>query len=186
MSKKATAFIALLAFTAWLYPIKAVSSFDEPKNQIASQEAQTSNFPINKEAKNVQPQEHPQSVQKEKPRQPKVAQAGSSGTPDRRYSTSQEEVIQLIKNYSAQYEINADLPLAIARCESGFNANAKNRNSSASGVFQWLSSSWRNQPASQNGAVSVFNADANVSAAVWLIAHGKTSGWNASKSCWAS
>ena len=99
---------------------------------------------------------------------------------------SKEEVQQLIRDYSAQYGISANLPLRIAQCESGFNQFSKNKSSTASGVFQWLSSSWANQPASQNNTVSVFDADKNVSAAVWLIAHGKTSPWNASRACWSN
>jgi len=83
-----------------------------------------------------------------------------------------------------QYGINPAVPLGIARCESGFNQFSKNKSSTASGVYQWLTKSWKNQPASLNGTVSPFDADANVRAAVWLIAHGKTSPWNASKKCW--
>ncbi len=98
---------------------------------------------------------------------------------------SREEVQQLIRDYSAEDGISADLPLRIAQCESGFNQFAQNKSSSASGVYQWLNSSWTSQPASQANTVSVFDADKNVSAAVWLIAHGQTSPWKASRSCWS-
>jgi len=98
---------------------------------------------------------------------------------------SKEEVQAFIVQYSQEYGIPADLPLRIAYCESGFNQMAANKGSSARGVYQWLASSWKNQPASQGGVVSVFDARANVSAAVWLIAHNQTSPWNASRSCWS-
>lgn len=99
-------------------------------------------------------------------------------------SYTKDEVIQLIKDYSARYNISPNLPLAIAKCESGYRADAKNRSSTASGVFQWLASSWANQPPGKAG-ISVFDAEANIQAAVWLIAHGKSSPWNASKHCWS-
>jgi soluble lytic murein transglycosylase-like protein len=107
---------------------------------------------------------------------------GSTNPPSGR-SYSKEEIIQLIKDYSEEYNVSPQLPLAIAKCESGYNQYSKNKSSTASGVYQWLSSSWSNQPAARGG-VSVFDADANVKAAVWLIAHGKTSPWAASKKCW--
>ena len=47
---------------------------------------------------------------------------------------SPQEVQQLVRAYSVQYGISPDLPLAIARCESGFNQFAKNKSSTASGV----------------------------------------------------
>jgi hypothetical protein len=97
---------------------------------------------------------------------------------------SKDEVQQLIKEYSAQYGISADLPLSIANCESGYNQLSKNRNSSASGVFQYISNTWRNTEASRLG-VSPFDADANVHMAVSSIAANGTAPWLASKSCWS-
>lgn len=98
---------------------------------------------------------------------------------------SKEEVQALIVQYSNEYGSSPEIALRISYCESGWNQFSANKSSSARGVFQWLSSSWKNQPASFNGTVSVFDADANVKAAVWLIAHGQTSPWNASRSCWS-
>jgi soluble lytic murein transglycosylase-like protein len=98
---------------------------------------------------------------------------------------SKEEVIQLIKDYSARYGINPDLPLRIAKCESGYNHLAKNKTSSASGTFQYLSSTWAGTDEGRAG-LSVFDADANVRAAIKYIAsRGHAQPWNASKSCWS-
>jgi hypothetical protein len=98
---------------------------------------------------------------------------------------TKEEVIQLIKDYSAQYGISADLPLRIAKCESGYRWDAKNKNSSASGVFEYLSSTWAGTDEGKAG-LSVFNADANVRAAIKYIAsRGHAQPWLASKSCWS-
>lgn len=97
---------------------------------------------------------------------------------------SSDEVIQLIKNYSALYGISADLPLAIAKCESGYNQFAKNRTSTASGVFQYLASTWSATDQGKAG-LSVFDADANVKAAVSYIAsRGHARPWLASQHCW--
>ncbi|MFP5261001.1 MAG: transglycosylase SLT domain-containing protein [Blastocatellia bacterium] len=109
---------------------------------------------------------------------PRPSLSGYSG---RNYS--KEEVIQLIKDYSAQYGISADLPLSVAKCESGYNQFSKNRNSTASGVFQYIRSTWSHTEAGVLG-LSPFDADANVRMAIKSIASGGIGNWNASKSCW--
>jgi hypothetical protein len=97
---------------------------------------------------------------------------------------SKEEVIQLIKDYSALYSINETLALSIARCESGFNQFAKNKTSTASGVYQYLSSTWKATDQAKIG-LSVFDAEANIKAAVSYIAsRDHAQPWNASKHCW--
>lgn len=59
--------------------------------------------------------------------------------------------------------------LRIARCESGFNPNAKNRRSSAFGVFQFLDSTWRSV-----GIVKTSNPELQIEAAFRLW---KQRGW---------
>jgi hypothetical protein len=176
-----------LCLICWAFPIKTLASTaDQPKPKILVVAVHHDNYTsidiIIKD--NAIVHRAPTELSLLEPPIHKPAPAQS----ERDYSGkayTKEEVQQLIRDYSARYGISADLPLRIARCESGFNQFSKNRNSTASGVFQWLASSWRNQPASVNGTVSVFDADANVSAAVWLIAHAKISPWNASRSCWS-
>lgn len=97
---------------------------------------------------------------------------------------SKEEVQNLIIQYSQQYGISADLPLRVANCESGFNEISANKTSSARGVFQYLSSTWKNTEAGRAG-LSVMDADANVHMAIKSIASGGISNWSASKSCWS-
>lgn len=55
----------------------------------------------------------------------------------------------------------------IARCESGLNPQAKNKRSSASGVFQIVSRTWR---AHADADMNVFNAHDNIEVAyrIWL------------------
>ena len=61
-----------------------------------------------------------------------------------------------------------DRAVAIAKCESGLNPNAKNRTSSASGVMQLLAIHWR-------GRFDPFNARANIAYAYRLW---QSSGWS--------
>jgi hypothetical protein len=96
---------------------------------------------------------------------------------------SKEEVQQLIRDYSAAYGINPDVPLCIARLESGYNQFSKNRSSTASGVFQYLSSTWRGTDEGRAG-LSVFDADANVRAAIkYMASRRSTQPWEVRHSC---
>lgn len=97
---------------------------------------------------------------------------------------SKDEVKALINYYSAQYGIDPTVPLLVANCESGYRWDAKNSTSTASGVFQYLKSTWANTSAGKQG-ISVFDADANVHMAIAAIANGGIYHWNASKHCWS-
>jgi soluble lytic murein transglycosylase-like protein len=94
-----------------------------------------------------------------------------------------EQVKTLIYNYSIYYGVNPDLPIAIAKCESGFNYAAKNRSSTASGVFQFIRGTWAGTEEGKQG-FSPFDADANVRAAVRKISKEGTWAWEASAHCW--
>jgi hypothetical protein len=94
------------------------------------------------------------------------------------------EIQQIIRNAAAKYSVDANLLLGIAKCESGFNPAAKNRNSTASGLFQFIRGTWAGTPQGRQG-ISVFDAQANAEAAAWKISQGGLSAWNASKRCWA-
>jgi hypothetical protein len=64
--------------------------------------------------------------------------------------------------------------LRVAMCESGYNPLAVNRSSGASGLFQFLPSSWANTPQGKAGQ-SVFDANANALGAAWYYnATGRT------------
>lgn len=96
---------------------------------------------------------------------------------------TKEEVQELIKNFSAQYGIDSSTPLCIASKESGFNQFSKNPNSTASGVFQYLISTW-NQTDEGKAGLSVWDANANVRAAVkYMAVHRNTRPWVVAPSC---
>jgi len=86
-------------------------------------------------------------------------------TPEGVRHYTQEEVIQLIHHWAEYFSVPVEHPLRIARCESNYRWDAKNRSSSASGVFQYLSGSWANTFEGKAGA-SVFDANANITAAI--------------------
>ncbi len=123
-----------------------------------------------------------------KPVQRAVAQvkASSAVNPVSTYAGknySKEEVELLIRHYAAVYGINAQTPLCIAWHESGYNQFSKNRSSTASGVFQYLTSTWKYTDEGKAG-LSVFDADANVRAGVkYMAIHRSTSPWTVRSSC---
>lgn len=90
---------------------------------------------------------------------------------------TKDEVEALIVAYSEQYGIDPQTPKCIAFYESGYNQFSKNKRSTASGVFQYLSSTWKHTDEGKAGH-SVFDADANVKAAVkYMAIHKKTTPW---------
>jgi hypothetical protein len=96
---------------------------------------------------------------------------------------SKEEVEQLINHYAAVYGIDAKTPLCIAWHESGYNQFSKNSRSTASGVFQYLTSTWRATDEGKAG-LSVFDAEANVKAAVkYMAIHKSTQPWTVRSKC---
>ena len=68
--------------------------------------------------------------------------------------------------------------LRIIECESHGDPEAKNPNSSASGLFQHLARLWPQRAAEAGFAdADVFDPFANIAVAAWLLEHGGTSHW---------
>jgi Transglycosylase SLT domain len=65
--------------------------------------------------------------------------------------------------------------LRVAKCESNYNPYAVNRSSGASGLFQFLPSTWAGTP---QRAQSVFDPVANAQAAAWLYQRYGPSQWS--------
>ncbi len=82
----------------------------------------------------------------------------------------------LVVVYFAATDVETAMCLIAA--ESGGNPNAKNRRSSAAGLFQFLRNTWNSVPVSVSGGSydsgRVYNPEANVAAAAWLK---RRSGW---------
>jgi hypothetical protein len=90
-----------------------------------------------------------------------------------------------VDEMSQKYGVDAGLMKRIIKAESGGNANAKNRNSSASGCGQFIAGTW-SSTLRQMGRewVTPFDARTNVEAMAFKISRGGIGAWNASKSKW--
>ena len=109
--------------------------------------------------------------------QPKTPKAGGQ----RDYG--QGEIQDLIRRSSAQYGIDPETPLCIAKKESGFNPNSANKSSSARGVFQYLSSTWKATDEGKAG-YSVYDPEQNIKAAIkYMASRGNAKPWVVEKSC---
>jgi hypothetical protein len=187
---KKTAIALLIALVCWLYPIKLLAQTapqNQTKTEYKNQDYVSEDIIIKDNA--IQRTDNLAAdsgiLQSSRPVHTRPARNDPTENviPSGR-DYSKEEVQQLIRDYSAQYGISAELPLRIANCESGFNKSSKNRTSTASGVFQYLNSTWNNTEAGRQG-ISVFDADANIRMAVSSIATHGTAPWLASKNCWS-
>lgn len=75
--------------------------------------------------------------------------------------------------------VDPELAVRVANCESGLDPSKKNPNSSASGLYQFIDSTWEYIGAPGDR----FNSDDSIAAFVeWFPKHPEW--WNASESCW--
>lgn len=97
-----------------------------------------------------------------------------------------DDIQSIIISKAHDLHIDPDLLLRIAKCESGFHPDAKNKVSTASGIFQFLDSTFFSQ-AQAAGLPTDNKNDPEIQAelAATMISKGGLSHWNASKSCWS-
>jgi muramidase (phage lysozyme) len=74
--------------------------------------------------------------------------------------------------------------LRVANCESGFHPEVHNKTSTASGLFQFLDSTWKSQSAKYEVYTLKDDPYGQIEVATRMIADGGIGHWNASKSCW--
>ena len=91
----------------------------------------------------------------------------------------------IAQDFAPQGQTVVTQAMCVARLESGFNPDAYNPASGASGVFQFIPSTWAAlSPAAGWGGASVFDADANVGVAAWTVDQYGWSNWRAdTKAC---
>jgi 3D (Asp-Asp-Asp) domain-containing protein len=85
------------------------------------------------------------------------------------------DIVQIIYNAAAMYGQNGDDLLRVATCESGLNPYAVNGSSNASGLFQFLPSTWATTP---YAGQDIFDPVANAEAAAWMWANGRRGEWS--------
>ena len=91
----------------------------------------------------------------------------------------ERSIPELIAHTCKEYNTDSTLPLNIAWCESNFNPSVKNASSTATGIFQFLESTWE-----ENCVGDVLDPIANIRCGVRLISSGGVGAWQESYSCW--
>lgn len=71
--------------------------------------------------------------------------------------------------------------IRIARCESNFNQYAKNPNSTAKGIYQFIDGTWRANCLKDG---NVYDFKDNIECFYKVVAKQGTQPWNASRRCW--
>ena len=96
------------------------------------------------------------------------------------------DIEEKIVYFAEKQGVDPQLALAIAQCESGLTPSAKNRHSSASGVFQFIKGTWKDttKRLGWHGEVDVFDGHLNVIAGIYVLREDGTRPWESSRSCW--
>lgn len=99
---------------------------------------------------------------------------------------AQGSCFDYVPEMAQKYGVDADLMTRIIRAESGGNALAKNKNSTASGCGQFIRGTWAGTLRQMGREwVTPFDAKTNVEAMAFKISRGGIGAWNASKSKWS-
>ena len=97
----------------------------------------------------------------------------------------QRSCFDYVDKYSNKYGVSTDLMIRIIKAESGGNPYAKNNQSTASGCAQFIRTSYESTLRQMGREwVTPFDAETNVEAMAWKIAHGGIGAWDASKNSW--
>jgi sulfur relay (sulfurtransferase) DsrC/TusE family protein len=93
-------------------------------------------------------------------------------------TTTHVDVISFIEKYSEEYNVDRDMMIIIAKCESGFRAEAVN--GPYAGVYQFLTSTWvsnRNAMGLDPEPSLRFNAEESVRTAAFKMGRDGFSAW---------
>ncbi len=83
-------------------------------------------------------------------------------------------MVNIITAAANRYGQSPSAMIAVARCESSLNPRAVNPTSGASGLFQFMPSTWRTTP---YASASIFDPVANANAAAWMWSVGRRNEW---------
>ena len=88
------------------------------------------------------------------------------------------EIEAIIRDAAAAQGADADQLLRVAYCESRYNPGAYNASSGASGLFQFLPSTWAaNSVRAGLAGASVFDPVASANVAAWMFVRGQAGQW---------
>jgi len=90
----------------------------------------------------------------------------------------------IITSAAIKHGLDPNLLIAIAVCESGLRPDAQNRWSSASGLFQFVDSTWKTYAKKYGIAGPKNDPYVQSELAALMIANGGIGHWNASSYCW--
>ena len=97
----------------------------------------------------------------------------------------EDRIRNIITSKAIESSIDPELLKRIAYCESGFQISVKNKNSTASGIFQFLDSTFISQAKAYGMEWSDKNSpEIQAELAAKIIADGGIKHWYASKNCW--
>ena len=98
------------------------------------------------------------------------------------------EIVEKIVETAIKYDYPPEKALAIARAESGFDANAKNASSTASGVYQFINGTAQGFCVDGYGIMESLaeknDADKQIECAVKMLSEGGEKHWDASAHIW--
>ena len=94
--------------------------------------------------------------------------------------TNAQSVPDLIDAYALRYGVPAWRAHKIVKCESGYLNVANYRDGRAKGIYQFIDSTWAwASPRAGWAGYSVWDVEANVATALWLMARGQYQHWRA-------
>lgn len=89
------------------------------------------------------------------------------------------DIESIIRAAAAQWGADPSQLLRVAYCESRYNPSAYNASSGASGLFQFLASTWAaNSVRAGYGGASVFDPVANANTAAYMFSRGQAGQWS--------
>jgi len=121
----------------------------------------------------------PPATEEPAPTEPPVTEEPATEAPaeppvDGSDGYTEDEIIQIIYAAADQYGQPREDMLRVARCESVLDPNAVNSSSNASGLFQFLPSTWATTPFADQ---DIFDPVANAQAAGWMWENGRRNEW---------